>query len=301
MGAAAVATSHKGQHHTRRHYLGNLSEHTVFEGEVVGIVLALDIIRQEPRIKKATILLDNQAAIKAVHKQGPQPGQYLIHLFQSELDKLLTAKPHLSIHLAWIPGHSGVEGNEWADTEAKAAAEGNSTPLSRRIPALLHTLPRSVAALKAQHKQQTAVQWEERWRNTKRAKHMSKFDRSPPGKRTLQFYANLPRRSCSILTQLRTGHIGLNRFLFRINAVTSPLCALCRTPETVDHFILHCRRFTKERHVLRKTLKKSLNLHMLLGKPKHVTKLLRYVHSTERFPAYHDYYDATNGLQVHPS
>ena len=120
---------------------------------------------------------------------------------------------------------------------------------------------------------------------------MARFDKSAPTKRILKLYDDLPRRSCSILTQLRTGHIGLNKFLHRIGAVDPPLCARCQVPETVDHFLLSCRRFIPQRVILRKRLFKArsyLTINALLSDFSNNRILLAYVHSTERLIHYHD-------------
>ncbi|KAJ6631077.1 hypothetical protein B0H10DRAFT_1677943, partial [Mycena sp. CBHHK59/15] len=59
------------------------------------------------------------------------------------------------------------------------------------------------------------------------------FDKTPPSQRTLRWYEDMHRGQCSILTQLRTGHVGLNAYLARFGAVDSGLCQTCREPETV--------------------------------------------------------------------
>ncbi|KAJ7156482.1 hypothetical protein C8R43DRAFT_818576, partial [Mycena crocata] len=89
------------------------------------------------------------------------------------------------------------------------------------------------------------------------------------------------------LTQLRTGHVGLNAYLARFGAVDSALCSTCREPETVNHYLLTCRRFSRERDALRRALfadeRQPLNKKTLLGTPKNRSKLLQYVANTERF------------------
>ena len=94
------------------------------------------------------------------------------------------------------------------------------------------------------------------------------------------------RRQCSILTQLRSGHVGLNRFLARIGAVDSPLCAVCRVPESVSHYLLTCRRYLAPRHTLRLAVSGPLSLRSTLGNPKARTAVLDFVEATGRFPAY---------------
>ncbi|KAI5827781.1 hypothetical protein K523DRAFT_245996, partial [Schizophyllum commune Tattone D] len=91
------------------------------------------------------------------------------------------------------------------------------------------------------------------------------------------------------ITQLRSGHIGLNAFLARIKAITSPMCPLCGVPETVDHYLLSCRRFVQQRHDLRRAVRgKYLTRKSLLGNVQHRAALLAFVHATGRFSSYLD-------------
>ncbi|KAF9032299.1 hypothetical protein BDZ89DRAFT_894571, partial [Hymenopellis radicata] len=99
-------------------------DHTVFEAELVGLLLALDIIESTPRLTKATILLDSQAAIMAVRNGSTGGGgRYLVEEFYRRLKSLATKRRSLQLELRWIPGHRGAEGNERADEEAKAASQ----------------------------------------------------------------------------------------------------------------------------------------------------------------------------------
>lgn len=88
IGEAAYARDKHDRDHVRRLYLGNDRNHTVFEGEVIGAILALDIIRACPRATAATIMLDNQAAIRALSSGRGKAGQYLLDLFHAELGSL---------------------------------------------------------------------------------------------------------------------------------------------------------------------------------------------------------------------
>ena len=68
-----------------------------------------------------------------------------------------------------------------------------------------------------------------------------------PGAHTRQLYDSLTRPEAQLIAQLRTGKCRLNSYLYRINAVESNLCELCRVPETVRHFLVECARWTAER------------------------------------------------------
>ncbi|KAF8573797.1 hypothetical protein K439DRAFT_1281873, partial [Ramaria rubella] len=76
-----------------------------------------------------------------------------------------------------------------------------------------------------------------------RYKKLSKIDPSLPNHHLFKTLSSLPRRATSIITQMRTGHVGLNVFLKKIKAADSTLCSTCHLPETVAHYLLHCRRY----------------------------------------------------------
>jgi ribonuclease HI len=124
VGGAAVVKRPNGEFDARRVYLGTEAKHTVFEAEVVGLILCLLLIGSIPRLCSATALIDNQAAIRAVANPRPQPGQHLIQLFHKTLADLKRRRRTFRLHIAWIPGHRDIEGNEAVDAEAKAAAQG---------------------------------------------------------------------------------------------------------------------------------------------------------------------------------
>ncbi|KAJ7327551.1 hypothetical protein DFH08DRAFT_710311, partial [Mycena albidolilacea] len=92
------------------------------------------------------------------------------------------------------------------------------------------------------------------------------------------------------LTQLHTGHIGLNAYLTCFGIVNTSHCPTCNEPETVNHFFFTCRRFGQQcdalRHALHAANHQQLSKRSLLGKSKNRTLLLDYVVATGRFPQY---------------
>ncbi|KAJ7699310.1 hypothetical protein B0H17DRAFT_888815, partial [Mycena rosella] len=73
------------------------------------------------------------------------------------------------------------------------------------------------------------------------------FDDPKPSKATTCMYKDLSRPQTSILTQLRSTHIGLNTFLYRFHLAPSPDCKHCLVPEIVSHYLLACTRFCHQR------------------------------------------------------
>jgi len=79
VGAAAVLYRGFRPRKTLRHYLGSMDEHMVYEGECVGMLLGLELIRRETGwVTEATMGVDNQAAITSMGSEKPAPGSYIV-------------------------------------------------------------------------------------------------------------------------------------------------------------------------------------------------------------------------------
>ena len=78
VGAAAVLYKHREVIKSLHFHLGSESEHTVYEAELVGLVLALHLINgQRKRHKTMAIGIDNQAMLRAFHSDLRRPGHHL--------------------------------------------------------------------------------------------------------------------------------------------------------------------------------------------------------------------------------
>ena len=72
-GAAVVFYREGKSPRTLRFRLGELTVHTTFEAEAVGVLLALHLLQCAPNVQRATIHLDNQAVIESLHICKPRP------------------------------------------------------------------------------------------------------------------------------------------------------------------------------------------------------------------------------------
>ncbi|KAG2046295.1 hypothetical protein BDR06DRAFT_856134, partial [Suillus hirtellus] len=104
--------------------LGKIEEHTVYEGEIVGMILAVELGRTRPTM---ALGVDNQAAIRATSGFQSQPGHYLIDIFHDNLRRLLPRNDDHKLIIRWSAGHIGIPGNEAADEQAKCAAQGENS------------------------------------------------------------------------------------------------------------------------------------------------------------------------------
>ena len=219
---------------TITYHLGHENEHTIFEAELVGVILALHLLRcRKARTADAYIGLDNQAVIHALGDQKPKLGHYLldkIHDLAKDFQIVearkqgegpaglrlgegvkLNPNRRFSWHkvkikrtsrltITWVPGHVGIEGNETVDAEAKKVAEGHSSELNKLPPFLCRKLlPTSVSANKQAYLGGLKNTWTNKWRQSTRGLKLLRIDRSIPSRKFLNLTASLKRNQTSLL------------------------------------------------------------------------------------------------------
>ena len=134
---------------------------------------------------------------------------------------------NVEVVLQWIPGHSGVQGNESADSLAKTGA---SLPQP--------DVPVSMDTVKKMIKSNFKEEWLENWTNNNTGRALYNNMNAPKKKDPINF---LVRKDQTTIFRLRTTHVQLNGHLNRIKKDHSAQCRLCGHPnETVEHHLLHC-------------------------------------------------------------
>ena len=130
----------------------------------------------------ALLELDNQAAILALTNNRHQPSQYLIDEIHTQLAALRRMHHCLHIHVEWVLGHSGIQGNEDADMLARAVTMGATCPTDPLLlPRLLHkALLLSTSALKADHCRTVAPAWKALWQASLWAAHFACYSPELP-------------------------------------------------------------------------------------------------------------------------
>jgi ribonuclease HI len=269
-------------------YLGLKSKHNTYEAEATGAILALWIVRNTPETigKTVSVYIDNQAIVMALTGNGHSSGQHLIRSLKTAANGL-----PCNVTFRWISSHSEVRGNEAADRLAKAASLGRST---RRedLPHLLRSpLPVSISAAKQEFQAQVNRRWAKIWDESPRKGRFSRIDPDFPFNTFRKKLFKLTRNQSSLLIQLRTGHIPLNFYLFRIGKTDSDKCLKCnenpanvQITETINHFLFECEAHEEARQELTaKVGRRHLSLLKLMKNTDRMKALVTFINRSGRF------------------
>jgi ribonuclease HI len=189
----------------RRMHLGKMKVHNVHEGEGVGMILGVEMLKEERRVRGVTICVDGQAAIRAAGSGKPRPSHYIFDIFHDRLRMAHKQHPNLALTVRWTPGHDGIRGNEIADAHAKKAAEGDVSPPAQLPRPLRQQLPYSKTAMKRAY---LDILWKRAEREWSRSPRQHKMRAVDPGLTTRSYRKlidsprNIPPslRSCAQLT-----------------------------------------------------------------------------------------------------
>jgi hypothetical protein len=132
--------------------------------------------------------------------------------------------------------------------------------------------------------------WNESWqsqhpRDAKQLRRITSKEHTVQGSK-LYNSVSLTRHETAQLARLRTGHCSLNQYLHRFGHADSPLCD-CGSGaiENVEHFLLHCSRYDRQRsRLVKKVGVGGMWIEKLLGYQSMVRHTMEYVRGTERMP-----------------
>ena len=253
------ATINKAYHQ----HLGKDTKYNVFSTKVTALVMIAEKLQEEQNTI-CHIYTDSQAAIKAINNPRRQSGQAIIKGFLDYTDNIAKTNPQQKINITWIPGHSEIEGNEHADTEAKKAARNPQISQPIKYKPLKSS---RIQYIQLAAKEQWAKLWNE---HTPTSKALRRYSRHKGFIVGPKLYNSLPNRhTTATIVQLRTGHCRLNKYLHGIGARNSPYCECGYGKETVEHYLLECNKYKKQRRQMRLDIKKGpLTVAKLLGDKK---------------------------------
>ena len=216
-------------------------------------------------------------------------GHYLVaEILDTTIKLRRSMGKRYSLSIRWTAGHSGIEGNEQVDEEAKAAADGKTSDTAQLPNILRKPLKGSRSAERQQLNGRVKEEWVKSRRTSPRNNKMEHIDPSLPSHKFIEPISNpdIHRESTSKIFQLRTGHIPLNTYLHRFKIAESAQCPACGAPkETPQHFVLECPAYAQERRKMLKPKRgrSELKYAEIVGRKDEAVALAHYILDTRRF------------------
>jgi len=147
-------------------------------------------------------------------------------------------------------------------------------------------MPTSKSAIKRASKRERKDAGKRASENSPSYNRISAIDPRFQPARFKKFADQLSRRHLSLLVQLRSGHVPLNKHLNRIRRAESSICPSCgMQTETVHHFLMVCPAYERQRRQLETQIgiRNARSIKTLLSHPKAIPYMFNYVYDTRRF------------------
>jgi hypothetical protein len=195
---------------------------------------ACEVLPIETHGKEIFICSDSESAIKAL--VSPVTTSRLVNECKDYLNQMGLRN---RITLVWVPGHSGVEGNERADELARLGSSATVCGSEPYIP-----IPQSLCAKAL--KDWVKTKHTERWLAYDGGLHTKHFFSESPKKWSKELL-NMDRNRIRRVVGAITGHCGLNKHLTKMNILRDSECSCGLEEETGVHVICDCPKFSQLR------------------------------------------------------
>ena len=241
---------------------------TVFQAEVIAISRAAEaLINKNIANKNIIVFSDSQAAIKALDNYWCT--SVLVDEGWRNLQRLAANN---EVTICWVPGHSGIEGNEKADELARNGSENEYVG-----PTICLPLPYS--CFRMQVKNWLSSEHNKLWRSLDYCRQTKDYLSDIDTSKTRELWKLPKNKLCTVMGVL-TGHCHVNKHLHNLGLVRSTLCDRCSTDEeSAYHIVCLCPAYARLR--FRVLGDHTLNLDQY--KKLTVSEVLRFVELTGRF------------------
>ena len=246
---------------------------TVFQAEMLAISTAAHLLLHNVN-KHIAILSDSLSAIQSLENPEIRTKTKLDCI--NNINKIAVAN---QLALIWVPGHSGIQGNERADELANTGAA-----VEYIGPSPIPPIPLSF--VKSKTKEWMTDQSTLKWRYAQKFKGTKEFlDTIDMTSLHTIRYLQKPLLTYTINTI--TGHGSFRSHLVKLKLSDEPSCPYCGSiQDTNIHYVYHCPKFTKNRHFSMFQPKPPLDNNNCNQKPNKrikVSELWDFIRSSQRF------------------
>ena len=238
----------------------------VLSCELTAIYLAMKWIAENRKGKKM-VITDSKQALKEICAVGGRKAGHLVESIQRMWQIL--KEDGEEVEFVWVKGHSGVSGNEEADSAAKAALLQPQNLSIRPEPTdLSEKLQKYVVG-----------KWQAKW-STPATKCGKFYASHTPEVRLKPFLSSENSKEEKIISKIRLDRLDLNERKFKEGKRhPTSLCDGCGTAENVQHVLLECPLYEEEREAMSRSIDAPLRLAVLLDSSKEDSRkaLLQFV------------------------
>jgi len=218
--------------------LGPDSEQNPYTAELAAIEAALRNVPPGLVSREVTVVTSNRSAAIAIRRPRQQSGQCTIRQIYDRAKRL--AMNGCCVRLMWLPAK---DERCTFRTLAKAAAQRATEQdcVVEKPPYQAHSTTLRLALAQERPREQLPDSV---------GRYSKRIDKALPGRHTRALYEALKRRESDVLAQLRTGMMRLNSYLRKIGAAESDMCDCGQAPETTEHFLFRCKKWSGQREIL---------------------------------------------------
>lgn len=240
---------------------------SIYLAEVMAMVKSCQSLMEHNTVnREISIYTDSQAVIKAL-RSNTFTSALTLECWES-LNKLSLSN---TVNVIWVPGHTGILGNEKADELARKGACMIPIGPEPIVGTTLSNIKYNISI----HRDTKFLNYWLHQEGCRQAKNNITLH-----KKHSKFLINISRIRLKVFTGVMTGHFDFNKHLTNIGKRQDTGCDLCgERIDSADHYLCLCPAFISSRY---KCLGNYVLKHGTI-KNLHPRDILRYICSTGRF------------------
>ena len=238
----------------------------IMRAELAAILMALEWVEEYLPIA-IVIFSDSNSALEAI--RNVNKSSIIVEIYE----KLMAINSFgIEVNFEWVPAHCGLSGNEIADSLAKQASLKNNIDI---------VVNKSRNEFLSETNEYYKKEWQKSWDTDEKGRHLYYIQRDV---KQIFMIRGFNRKEERILHQFRLGKCRLNYYKYLLKKHETGFCNNCNVFETIEHFILSCPKYERQRNRMYRRLNmKNPNLQKLLGIEDNCGKILAFIKGTGRY------------------